>query len=78
MVYNQGVDAVTDMKGRGFNFLMGVTSNTTGRFKSLGMTRMAAGSPVVEYPDPSIRNTLKSTLGMLTIMILKRVRVYFP
>ena len=58
----------------GINFLVGVTSNRSGRFKRLGTKGEPKVSPFVGNPDPPIRNTLRSVLGLLIIMILKWVR----
>ena len=33
--------------------------------------------PLVANPDPSIKNTLKSVLCLITVIILKKVREYF-
>ena len=32
--------------------------------------------PLVANPDPPIKSTLRSVLGLITIIILKRVRVF--
>ena len=47
-----------------------------GRFKMLGLQRELPVSkvpPLVENPDLPIKKTLRRKLGLLTVMILKRV-----
>ena len=44
------------------------------RFKILGIKGLVP--PVVRNPDASIKNTLGSVLGLITVIILKRVTVF--
>ena len=52
-------------------FWSGVTSSRRMRFKILGMSR--ENPPLVAHPDPPIKNTLGSVLGLITVITLKRV-----
>ena len=64
----------------GLNFLVGVTSNRRGKFKLLGLQGESPQfPPLVGQPDLTIRKTLRKVLGLLTVMILKRVNesIYF-
>ena len=72
-------ETVRDMKKKqDSDDRLGVTSNRRGRFKSLDMMVKPSVPPLVGNPDSSIRNTLRSFLGMLTTKICKRMRDYFP
>ena len=58
-------------KGKDTIFWSGVTSSRRMRFKILGTSR--ENPPLVAHPDPPIKNTLGSVLGLITVITLKRV-----
>ena len=65
-----------ERKGQDSGHWLGVTSNRMGRLKSFGMmgpfkSQKPPVSLLVANPDSSIRDTLRSFLGMLTIIICK-------
>ena len=58
------------------NILSGVISNRRGKLKFLGLQKdpsLSQFCPLVGHPNLPIRKTLTRVIGLLTVMILKRV-----